>query len=172
VNIRVITTCLLVAFAVGCASTDEKIDYYQAPAADTANATIAGSVITKTQARNDERTFVSAIDGLPLNYYESDIETPIEVKPGPHVVQVSMRHGRWYGKADAKADLKPGGAYVARSKVNQSEGGAFRGSAQFWIEDKKTREAASEKIVANIESPEVDFRQEIFRSNPALDHRF
>jgi hypothetical protein len=171
-NPRAVISCLLVGFALGCASTEEKINYYQVPAADTANATIAGSVLIKTQARKDERTFVSAIDGLALNYYERDIETPIAIKPGPHAIQMSMRHGRWYGKADAKADLKPGGEYVVRSKIEPNAVGAFQGSAQFWIEDKKTREPASEKVVANIESPEVDFRQDIFHNNPALDNRF
>jgi hypothetical protein len=155
----------LVFGAGGCALTE----FYQPPAADAANATMVGSALRYAQVRDDQATFVYAIDGRVTEYQKYGVDEPVAVKPGMRYIEVACTKGRWQGRVDFHLELKPGGEYIVKSYIDKSKLGAFRGQAELWIEDKSTGQRVTDKMITSIDAPEVEFRPMLQQTIPTVD---
>lgn len=146
------TVMLAALLFAGCAGAP--MDYYQSPTADAATATIVGARVAMGSSTQDRTTCVAMIDGHAIRYGEAGIDQPIKVEAGERAVRVEISQGRWSGGTDVKARLEPERQYIVRAGFEEL--GAFYGTALFWIEDQSTGEAVSEKVRADVRTPEVD----------------
>ena len=144
------TTLLLAALLAltGCA--DQPLNYV-APTGLTAQngASVTGSFVKTGALANNEKVFVGEIDNRVTTQNGSNLQVPLLVSPGLHVLQiVACECGLWMrsvsGSVSIAVNLQPGQSYVARAGIPSSQWLMFdpNKTTTAWLED------GSGKVVA------------------------
>lgn len=122
------TSLLLAAFLglAGCAP-DQPLSYVPPPGLTAQNgASITGSLVKTGKLADNEKVFIGQIDNEVTTQNGGNLQVPLLVSPGLHVVQiVTCECGGWAesysGSISIAVNLQPGQSYVARAGIPSSQ---------------------------------------------------
>jgi hypothetical protein len=149
-------TALLAALLIlaGCAP-DQPLAY--APPAGLTpqtGASITGSLVKTGKLANNEKVFVSEIDNKVTAQNGANLQTPLLVSPGLHVLQIATCEcGGWVesysGSISIAVNLQPGQTYIARAGVPSSQYLLYAPdkTVMAWLEDGSGKAVAAPQQV-------------------------
>lgn len=145
-----LSTLLLAASLTLAGCADQPLTYVPPPGLTAQNAaSITGSLVKTGTLANNEKVFVGEVDNQVTMQNGSNLQVPLLVSPGLHVLQiVACECGLWLrsvsGSVSVAVDLKAGQSYIARAGIPTSQWLMFDPSktTTAWLED------SSGKVVA------------------------
>lgn len=130
----------------GCA--DQPLNYVAPPGLTAQNgASITGSQVETGALANNEKVFVGEIDNQITKQNGSNLQVPVLVSPGLHVLQiVACECGAWLrsvsGSISIAVNLQAGQSYITRAGIPSSQWLMFdpNKTTMAWLEDGSGKE--------------------------------
>jgi hypothetical protein len=138
----------LIVIISACQS--QPVTYYTPPEGmllkDSANL-VGSKVLIRKLFYADEITYVRAIDDLPVEGGSKNYDSPIQLLPGKHEVQVRFVQGTGCAEADFELNVQSRKSYITRSEKLGRESIFRYVNLRIWIEDSDGNVVTNDAVV-------------------------
>lgn len=151
----------------GCAAEPVKTFYTAPDQEDPTPASIIGARATAGYT-SDEATYLTAIDGLPIENAKANSAYEVKVTPGYRALTVAHAQDSLQATSEITTELKAGRSYILKAEKTPVGGAASKntqgdGLYNIWLEDSLTQEVVGVKHLAKLNTVADNI------SNPAMN---
>jgi hypothetical protein len=138
------------ALLAGCAVEPARPTFYAAP--EQRSAALASVVGARTTSgyTGDRTTYLSAVDGQPVENAKENFAYAIQVAPGYRTLTVAHARDALVATSEVTTELQAGRTYYLKAEPADAKNNSTDELYNIWLEDASTREPAGVKHLAKL----------------------